>query len=87
MPTKNIYSLRGKIPKGSDRKYFVSMTGNKTEIRGLKETKSVWNGTSWYFGPTLKQNNSPGYHNIPPVGLKNWNDEKVALIYFRTLRK
>ena len=46
MPTKNIYSLRGKIPKGSDRKYFVSMMGNKTEIRGLKETKSVWTGTS-----------------------------------------
>ena len=83
MPTKNIYSLRGKIPKGSDRKYFVSMTGNKTEIRGLKDTKSVWNSTSWYFGSTLKQNNNSGYQkNIPPVGLQNWNDDENLQLKF-----
>ena len=38
MPAKKIYILRGNIPFGLDRDYFISMDGKKTEIIGDTKT-------------------------------------------------
>ena len=75
MPTKNIFSLRGNIPTNMERHYYVSFTGKKIEIRGLKGTQCSWSNNTWNFGSGLKQDNNSGY-NIPPVGLHHWNDGK-----------
>ena len=67
---KNIFTIRGKIPMNVPRSYFVHMTGNTTEIRGIENTEYIWN-TTWKLGPNLKQD-LPS-NNMPPVGLKHWN--------------
>ena len=72
MSTKHVFSLRGIIPVGMDRHYFVSMTEKETEIRGYKEIECIWNQT-WYFGNNLKQDKSLDF-NMPPVGVDNWNN-------------
>ena len=72
MPTKNIFTLRGKIPEDIDRKYYVSFTGKHTEIRGVTGTECIKNGT-WNFGSNLKQDNNTVY-NILPSGLQKWNN-------------
>ena len=68
---QNLYILRGKIPFGIDREYFISMHGQETEISGTKGTECSWNQT-WNFGSKLKQDLS--ISNIPPVGLQDWNN-------------
>ena len=73
MPTNNIYFLRGDMPDGIDRQYFVRMTGKRTEIRGFKQTECIWNKT-WQFGPDLKQEKPLKSSDIPPVGVHNWNN-------------
>ena len=70
MPTQKFYTLRGKIPPGLDRDYFVSINGKETEISGTKATKCYWNQT-WNFGSDLKQDKSMS--NLAPVGLQDWN--------------
>ena len=70
MSRKHVFSLRGAIPVGLDRHYFLEMSGNETEIQGFKETECVWNQT-WYFGNQLKLDVSS---YIPPVGAKIWSN-------------
>ena len=70
MSRKNVFSLRGTIPTGLDRHYFVEMTGKETEIQGFKETECIWNQT-WHFGNQLKLDVSS---HIPPVGAHIWNN-------------
>ena len=73
MSAKHVFSLRGIIPIGMDRHYFVSMARKETEIRGFKETECIWNQT-WYFGSNLVQDESSGFNTMPPVGVDNWNN-------------
>ena len=72
MTARNIYSIRGGIPNDVDRKYIVSMTGEKTEIRGIKRTECYWNDT-WQFGSDFKQD-TPLADNMPPNGVHSWNN-------------
>lgn len=72
MAIRHIYCLRGNISIGIDRHYTVTMTGKETEIRGIKETKCIWNKT-WHFGSNLKQDTEFG-NIMPPVGVQNWNN-------------
>ena len=53
MPLTNFYTLRGEIPNGLDRDYFVNMDNEKTEISGSKQTQCNWN-TTWQFGSDLQ---------------------------------
>ena len=39
MPLTNFYTLRGEIPNGLDRDYFVNMDNEKTEISGINKKK------------------------------------------------
>ena len=73
MSTKNMYTLRGKLPKDIDRYYYVSFSGRNTEIRGISGTHCIWNKT-WNFGPTLKLYNNNSDPIIPPIGLQNWSN-------------
>ena len=60
-----------------ERYYYVSFTGKKIEIRGLKGTECSWSNNTWNFGSDLKlDNNSGSGYNIPSVGLQNWNGGK-----------
>ena len=78
IPEKSVFFLRGPIPSNTERKYFVTMNNNYTEIRGLKETECFWNEEKWNFGKTLKLDNVT--NNMPPVGLKDWNNgQKLKL--------
>ena len=78
IPEKSVFILRGPIPPNTERKYFVTMNNNYTEIRGLKETECFWNEEKWNFGKTLKLDNVT--NNMPPVGLKDWNNgQKLKL--------
>ena len=75
MPTKNIFSLRGRIPINIDRYYYVRMTGKKTTIRGIEEkTECLWNNNSWNFGNNLLVQDIPSVSTMPPIGLQNWNN-------------
>ena len=67
-----MFMLRGPIPSDVERKYIVTNSPNNKlmEVRGIKETECFWNGT-WNFGPYLMLDKA--VHNMPPVGLKNWN--------------
>ena len=71
MPAKKIYTLRGNIPFGLDRDYFISMDGQKTEIIGTKGTRCSWNST-WNFGSNLEMDQP--LSNLPPLGLRGWNN-------------
>ena len=80
MTTKNIFSLRGKIPAIVDRNYVVSMATKDPEIRGFKNTQCFWKNNTWHFGPTLKQDHeqdTPFFKNMPPVGLQKWNEGQM----------
>ena len=48
MPAKNIFTLRGKIPDNAERSYFIHMTENQTDIRGIGKSEYLWN-TTWEF--------------------------------------
>ena len=76
IPTKNIYKLRGQIPKGIEEKYSVGfgLTSKDTKIRGIQEIDCFWNGT-WIFGQDFKLPQPSS--NMPPVGVHKWNDEHV----------
>ena len=39
---KNIFTLRGKVPMDATRSYFVHMTDNTTEIRGIHNSEYIW---------------------------------------------
>ena len=41
MSRKHVFFLRGTIPTGLDRHYFIEMTGKETEIQGFKEKMSA----------------------------------------------
>ena len=71
MLPKKFYTIRGNIPQGLDRDYFVSMNGKETEISGTKATKCYFNET-WNFGLDLKQDEATS--NLPPAGLQDWNN-------------
>ena len=72
LPMKNVFTLRGKIPKNIDRYYYVSFSGKNTEVRGVSGTECIWN-KSWNFGPNLKEDNITDYI-MPPLGLQSWNN-------------
>ena len=76
MPSKFMYHFRGILPFHTERNYFVSMTGKKTEIRGFSESICSWNQT-WQFGSNLKEDddsNEVKSNLLPPVGLNGWNN-------------
>ena len=72
IPRKSLFILRGSIPTNTERKYFVTINTQSTEIRGLKETECSRNEGKWNFGKSLKLDNVT--NNMPPVGLQNWNN-------------
>ena len=46
--------MRGKIPDNAEQSYFIHMTENQTDIRGIGKSEYIWN-TTWEFGANLKQ--------------------------------
>ena len=72
IPQKSMFLLRGPIPANTERKYFVTVNSQTTEIRGLIGIECVRNEGKWNFGKNLKLDNVT--NNMPPVGLKNWNN-------------
>ena len=74
--TKNTFKLRGNIPKGVEAEYSVGLglTTRDTNIRGIKETNCIWNGT-WIFGQHLRMEQPTS--NMPPVGVHKWNNGHV----------
>ena len=79
MPSKFMYHFRGILPFHTERNYFVSMTGKKTEIRGFSESICSWNQT-WQFGSNLKEDddsNEVKSNLLPPVGLNGWNNGTI----------
>ena len=78
VPEKSLFILRGPIPADTERKYFVTIKRNYTEVRGITETECFWNENKWYFGNNLKLENAT--NNMPPVGLRHWNNgQKLKL--------
>ena len=69
--TKNHYILRGNIPSGVDRHYFVELTNDQTYIRGRHSTQCSLTD-SWDFGTLLSQDEKSNL--FPPVGLQTWNN-------------
>ena len=76
IPTKSIYKLRGNIPIGVEREYYVELgqMSKDTKLQGFKETECFWNGT-WEFGNAFGNNLNLGksMSKMPPVGLQKRN--------------
>ena len=72
IPENRIFILRGLIPTGTERKYYVTTDRKYAEIRGLTKTECFWKEEKWNFGTNLKLDNAT--NNMPPVGLKTWNN-------------
>ena len=81
IPTKNIYTMRGKISLFDiDRFYFVGMSDKYIEIRGFERTICTYNDT-WKFSSSTLKDKSNGLQ--PPVGLKIWNNSQNNFQYFK----
>ena len=80
IPTRNMYTLRGKIQFSDiDRYFFVDMSNDNIEIRGFEKTVCTYND-SWKFGSNSLTNESNAL--LPPVGLKVWkNSNNISLIW------
>ena len=74
MPTKNMYTLRGKISSDTDQYFYVGMSDNHIEIRGFENTICILNGT-WIFGNYSMSNYSNPFQ--PPVGVRVWNKNQI----------
>ena len=71
---KKLYSLRGKIPTNTERKYLAVMKKKSIDIRGVQERECFWKKGIWHFGEHLTL--SKGSRFFPPVGAKMWTNKR-----------